>query len=427
MGILDAPITPAAIGALSSWKANTAYTAGQFVISPYGDTVKVATAHTSGTIYDAAKFVLVRTDALRKTHMGFAGRDYAPVDLVFWGTSMTEGGPLSGEVGPTYRWRRWLDKLQTNLRARLPLNAPVTGSIGYIPAFFNTFFPGGTSTTIAGGTRAKPEGVSYSSTALVGYGSGLGNRSLGLAASGDWVEFTFTGDAFDLFLSTHTTASPIVAISVDGGAATNYTLPAQTLKADRYRVTGLTVGSHTVRATFNTSTVVVDGLMPYNGDRDKGIRVWDAGKGSAKIGDIGSPPSNGFRGFQQMGIINPALIGVEWGFNEYFGNVTSATFKTNLTAFVSSCAANVTGNPTFLFIIWPQPQHSGTPVEAWANYVQVIREVAAATTNSVIVDFSERLPAYTDNSLGFFYDNVHPTDKGSAYVADVLASVLVPR
>ena len=368
-----------------------------------------------------------RTAALRPAHLGLGNRDFSQANLVFWGTSVTEGGPgVAGGVGPGNGWRRWQDKLRANLRNRLPLYQSVTGSTGYIPAFYKTFNAGGTSGTIAGGTNIYPNGVTYSSTSLVGYGSGLGSRSLGLAAAGDWVQFTFTGDAFDLFVSTHTTASPVVSVSVDGGAATTYTLPSTTLTASRYSVTGLTVGSHTVRATFNTGTVVVDGLMPYNGDSAKGIHVWDAGRGSAKITDVAT--SSVFRGFKQMGLIGPSLIGVEWGYNEYFGKVPSATFESNLQQFVAACAADVTGSPTFLFIIWPEPTPSGTPAEPWANYVQAIRDVAAATTNGIVVDFSERLPSYRDNSLGFFYtDLVHPTDKGSQYIADVLANIIAPK
>ena len=397
MGILDAPVTPASIGAVPA------------------------------PTLTAENLNAARTAALRPARAGLANRDYARTDMVFWGTSMTEGGPGvgNGGAGPSNGWRRWLDKLQLNLRNRLALAQPVTGSTGYIPAFLQTFNAGGT----AAYSRVTPNGVSYSGN-LTGYGSGLGNRSLGLVAATDWIQFTFTGDAFDLFLSTHSTASTVCKIEIDGAVdQATYTLPAQTLKSTYYRKTGLTVGSHTVKVTWvSTGPVVVDGLKPYNGDVSKGVHVWDAGRGSAKIQDIGNPPSSGQRPFLQMGLVQPTLAGVEWGFNEYFGNITSAAFKTNLTAFVNACAANVTTPPTFLFIIWPEPKHPSTPVEPYANYVQAIRDVAAATTNGVVVDFGERIPKAVSEASGLFYsDQVHWSDKGSAYVADVLAEVIVPK
>lgn len=56
MSILDAPITPASIGALPFWKASTAYTSGQLVISPAGEIVSAKTSFTSGSSYDATKW-----------------------------------------------------------------------------------------------------------------------------------------------------------------------------------------------------------------------------------------------------------------------------------------------------------------------------------------------------------------------------------
>lgn len=344
--------------------------------------------------------------------------------MAFWGTSMTEGGPgIAASAGPSNRYRRWLDKLQLNLRSRYPLSQPATGGLGYIPAHFQTFFAGGTSEF----SRVTPEGVSYSGN-LVGYGAGLGNRALGLTAAGHWIQFTFTGDAFDLFVSTHTTASTKVLLTIDGVAeATPRTLPATNLTGTRFRVTGLTTSSHTVRATWDSvGPVVVEGLMPYNGDIAKGIQIWDAAKGSSKAIDYGTDANS--RIFQPLTLIQPQLMGVEFGYNEYFGNIASATFQTQLTNFVSYIKGKVTGAPTILFIIWPEPKHSGTPAEPYANYVAAIRAVAAATTNGVVVDFGERIPIYSSNAAGFFYtDEVHWSDKGAAYVADVLAEVIAPK
>lgn len=61
MGILDAPITPASLGVVPKWKANTAYTAGQQVVSPNGDIVSAITTFTSGATYNAANWLLSPT------------------------------------------------------------------------------------------------------------------------------------------------------------------------------------------------------------------------------------------------------------------------------------------------------------------------------------------------------------------------------
>ena len=364
-------------------------------------------------------------NTLKSLQVAIGNRDFSPINMVFWGTSMTEGGPgVAASIGPNNGWRRWLNKVQNQLRSRFPLNDKnIVGSTGFIPPFYKSFNAGGTKTLIAGdANNVAPSGVTYSGN-LTGYGSGLGNRAVGLSTASDWIQFTFTGDAFDLFLSTHTTASTVCSVSVDGGAAVNKTLPATTLTPDKYSITGLTTGTHTVKVSWvSTGPVVVTGLMPYNGDVNNGIRLWDAGRGSAKITDVGT--LNGV-GFKHLGLINPYLVGIEWGYNEYFGNVASAAFKANLQSFVAACQANVSASTIFLFINWPKPTHPSTPIEPWSNYVQAIKDVASATANSIILDLSQSLPDSSDTSLGILYDGVHFNDKGSGHVADLITSFFV--
>lgn len=56
MGLLDAPVTPASLGVVPKWKANTAYTAGDKVISPLGEIVSAVASFTSGATYSAANW-----------------------------------------------------------------------------------------------------------------------------------------------------------------------------------------------------------------------------------------------------------------------------------------------------------------------------------------------------------------------------------
>jgi len=63
MGILDKPVTPASIGAVAKWKANTAYLAGAPVLNPAGDMVTAKIDFTSGATYDAANWNISATYA----------------------------------------------------------------------------------------------------------------------------------------------------------------------------------------------------------------------------------------------------------------------------------------------------------------------------------------------------------------------------
>jgi lysophospholipase L1-like esterase len=369
---------------------------------------------------------VTRQTAKRPLTSGLGGRDVAPFDWVCWGTSMTEGGPANGAPEVALgRQVRWLDRLQLTLRSRYPLLTPVTGTVGYIPAFYQTFFVAGTT---ANG-RVTPAGVTYSGN-LIAVGSGLASRSLALTTTSDWIQFTFTGDSVDVFGGTLATASTTATVSVDGGAAQAWNLPTSARKATKFSVTGLTAGSHTIRITGGSvGNVAIDGIMPYNGDRTKGIRIWDGGKGSAKIGDYGTDSTSLI--FQSMGLIQPRMLTIEFGFNEYFGNVDPALFQTQLTNSVSWMIAPVTVKPTVQFIVFPEPSITGAArTYPYQAYVDAVYAAAAATPNSFVTDLRSALePGLAAGSagLGMYFDGVHFNAYGQAAVADLILEDALAR
>lgn len=352
-----------------------------------------------------------RSAALRPWLAAVANRQNARADAVFFGSSMVEGGPSI-----TTRGRRWLEQLQTGLRAQYPVSA--VGGLGYTPVFYQTFTGGGAPWAYAGGTPVQ-------------YNSGLGNRAWGLTAAGQSATRTFTGTGCDIFFATHTTASPVAGIQVDGGTVNTLNLGSTTLKSGIvYQVRGLTAGSHTVVVTWSSGgPVVLDGMKEYNGDETSGIHLWDGGKGSSRA-DQFSPGAPSNRVWQPLGTIQPGLIAFEWIYNEYMNNFeTPAAYATALSGVVSAALANITVPPTVLFLCFADPNSAilSTPYSA---YQQVMKAQAAATTNGVFLDFGPpRMPVpRSDNTLGLAYiDLVHHSDKGAMYVADVLRSVLSTR
>lgn len=388
--------------------------------TPEGSAVAAAASQASSAV--KANRQLVK----RAFTSGLARRDVAPFDWVFWGTSMTEGGPANTPAEVALgRQVRWMDRLQLLLRSRFPLLAPVSGGVGYIPAFYQTFYVAGTFVN----NRVTPTGVTYSGN-LIAVGSGLASRSLALTATTDWIQFTFTGDAVDVLGGTLATPSTTATISVDGGAAQTWTLPSSARKATKFSITGLTAGSHTVRITGGSAgNVAVDGIMPYNGDSAKGIRIWDAGKGSSKIGDYGTDPTSLI--FQSVGTIQPRMLTIEYGFNEYFGNVDPALFQTQLTNSVSWMLANCTIKPTVQFIVFPEPSiGGGTRSYPYQSYVDAVFAAAAATPNSFVTDLRNAIePGVTAGSggLGMYFDGVHFNAYGQAAVADLILEDALAR
>ncbi|MCO7202132.1 SGNH/GDSL hydrolase family protein [Microbacterium sp. CnD16-F] len=360
------------------------------------------------------------TAAMMPWYAALARREFEKCNAVFVGTSITEGGPVqSGGLGVTARANRWVDRLAQLLRARNPLLSPPVGSKGYIPAFYQTFNGGG----VQENGRITPTGVTYGGAPLVAAGAGLGNRTLELDSSGDFIQFTFDGTGCDLYYNSRSVASSTATYQVDGGADQTLPVPAATGTGAMLPIRGLAAGSHTIRVTWGSGQVDVDGIYPYNGDESKGIHLYEAGKGSAKASDVmGTGP------YRALTHIQPALIGIEFGYNEFFAPVALPTFKTNLQTVVTNARANVTKPPTVLFLKWAEPFDATPAPDSYDAYMAVVDEVAAATPNAVVVDFRTRYPANTPNTLGLWHgDKVHDSDYGAQYKADVLARFLTPQ
>lgn len=346
-----------------------------------------------------------------------ADREHAPAHAVFWGTSMTEGGPMIS----TSRLDRWVDRLDFGLRSKFPPRTPVAGSVGYIPSFYGTFPAGGASQF----GLILPPGVTVN-RALAQAGYGFGMHALELSQAGDFWQIVFSGSTgLDLFFNTRDVAGSGATITVDGGAPSALAVPAAiSTQGPTYQMRGLSAGSHTVRVDWTAGHVDIQGVYPYNGDEASGIHVWDAGKGSSKAGDFNIGV------FNQHAYIQPALIGIEYGYNEYFGGIPAATFATNLATLVTRALSNVTKPPTVLFLVWPRGGNPATtyPIP-YQQYVDAIYALAAATPNGIVLDFSKRLPSpVVDNALGFFGgDFTHPSNRGGAYFADTILAAISPR
>ncbi|HWV44431.1 MAG TPA: SGNH/GDSL hydrolase family protein, partial [Nitrospira sp.] len=354
--------------------------------------------------------------ALNPWFAALANREHEKACAVFYGTSMTEGGPMI----TTSRLDRWLDRLAFDLHAKFPLRAPVPGSSGYIPSFYVSF-PKGGSTQFG---LTVPTGATIP-RALAVAGPGIGARSLEIAQAGDYMQFAFIGTGFDFLYNSRDVASSAATITVDNGAAVALPVPSATNTQATYQGRGLTAGSHTVRVDWTAGHVDIQGVYPYNGDEANGIHIWDAGKGSAKVSD-------GFTGtgaYWALSNIQPALVGFEFGYNEYFGGIAPATFAANLATAVSNALAQITTPPSVLFLVWPRGGGADTYTYDYQAYVDAIYAQAASTANAVVVDFSERLPSpRVNNALGFFgVDTTHPADKGGAYIADTILAVLSPH
>lgn len=352
----------------------------------------------ASSLYETAKSP--RSLALRKFYSALADRANSPVDILTIGDSRTEG------QGATVVGDRWQDRLLAALRLRYSVLG-VTGGRGYIPAWYAFTVP---SPTGAGFT---PSGsVTQSQT------FGLGRRSVTLAASGT-LTITVTCSSFDLIYAVSASASS-VTVTIDGGAADLVSIGAGNL-GGQFKHYTTSVGTHTIVITHASGAPIVEGIMVYNGDESKGLRLHD---GSHFGFTSGSFVSNGSWA-QSVTPAAPDLAIICLGTNDVgAGAVPAATFKTNLSTIITSIRARAAECP----VVIVAPSERGdtyTPVEPWANYVIAMREVATVTSGAIFFDMASRqVKANLDTYGAFQADKIHESSLGYGLVADALTGFL---
>lgn len=350
------------------------------------------------------KLEVQRSVALRPWFAALANRNISPAKVLVIGDSITEG------QGATARDHRWLSRTRENIRARFPTIGVTGGGENYIPVMSvgPTF---GTGWTLAGSPVRND---------TLGMGLHAATLSTGKSAT-----LTFTGDRVRVWYVKGNGVGDFT-VAIDGGAAATVTgQNATTTDGNVWDSGALAPGSHTiVVAGSTTASSYVGGADFFNGDFAKGTNWYDGGHGGFRTGDFAGNTQH----LGNYASINPRLVIIELGGNDYTASIASATVKTNLQTIITNVRAQCTVPPSFVLL--PVYRfNAATYAEPWQNYVDKMHEIAAADTSVCVFDLTQRMAApATDNTLGLVTgDLVHPSDIGHGFIGDALASFLTPR
>lgn len=193
---------------------------------------------------------------------------------------------------------------------------------------------------------------------------------------------------------------------IDGGSATNIsTNITQAFKKD---VTTTTLGSHTLNIKRVSGSNYIAGVISYN-SAVPAVDVVNGGRGSATttiLVGTGAPwnPLTGFPNLQGD------LYIIDIGINDWnpANSISVATYKAQLTTFAAACYA--VGD-----VILRVPAPSDTSWQSIANqelYRTAIYEVARAGGYVVVDMFDRWQNKAAANSLGYYFDIVHPSTLG---------------
>ena len=355
----------------------------------------------------------IQRAALRPLWTALAKRESSPVDILCLGDSLTEGAYVSTIE------KRWVARLRDKLRAAYPTSG-VTGGQGFICANYHTIGPGNP------GVEVNQVMTQVGGSTDPGYTLGLGRRYRKFTTTGN-VSVTVTCSSVDA-IYTQGTSRGTLGLAIDGGAAATVSTAGGLQASKKFSSGALTPGSHGVTVSWQSGGEVdVEGIMVYNGDETKGIRLWEGGHGGVE--------SDFFTGgFWQTGIktIAPALVIIELGVNDLMfstgANYPSSKIAANIQATISAiraqCDTAAIPYPSFLLLIAHQP--AGSYNEPWSNYVTALWSVALADSGVAVLDMTDLL-GLADTASGLFAsDLIHLSDLGGEFYANAIMGAIAP-
>ncbi|MFD1365764.1 SGNH/GDSL hydrolase family protein [Actinoplanes sichuanensis] len=303
-------------------------------------------------------------------HAALANRRYAPAVVAVLGSSSSEG------VGASGHGRGYVSVLTENLRTAFPV-AGAPGGDNYVAAWGTPrWWP-----VTGGGTRVNT--------------AGWGLKAVDLGGPGESLTYTFAGTSVRVW---HEGSPEIV---VDG------------------------------RTVVVRGPGRIHGFATFDGDEEKGIQVYNGGHGGRTSGDFASRPAAWAPRLRSM---QPHLVILQLGVNDWRIGVSAAEMKRNLVAIIATVRANTVTSPSF--VIYGTPRVGADHrVQDYTGFTEAWREIAAEDTGGpggasgvAYFDLAARqLSPSSDNHHGLYCEDlVHMSDRGAAFTADALLSFIRP-
>lgn len=367
--------------------------------------------------------------ALLPFHAALAERASAPCNIVVLGDS-TEEGTGAGTLY-TDRAKAWPDRVAALLRAWYPTTgetadqAPNYTAINTAGAVATGWTKGG---TWAGSTQ-------YGPNALPARSSSAGNT----------LTYTLpaTTTGFEVFSLGGTSATGYT-VTVDGGSASaTQGSPGTGGTRDGVRSALFTVtpgSTHTVVITTVGNNNYIHGLCVYAGNETKGIRVFNAGKHGSRanlFANGGSynwmpaaPAPTTLGGNQSVAALDPDLLIIGWGINDYTAAFTAADHRAALENIVAGVRAALPTKqiPVLILGKW-RPNVASGSTSTWADHQAARTAMAAADPLVIYVDLGQFMPdigSTQATTLGLYADTQHAVAAGYQMAADAIVELIAP-
>jgi lysophospholipase L1-like esterase len=184
-------------------------------------------------------------------------------------------------------------------------------------------------------------------------------------------------------------------------------------------------GSHTVVITAGAGQVYINGVTVYDGNESSGLAVLNAGFHGSQSSVWNTTATNPLWR-QNVTTLNPDLVTIMLGTNDYSSTLGRATYTANLTNVVNVIRDNVAGWPTILLISAYKENYTYVP--AWEQYEYGLERMAT-DLGCAYLDLRTQMPdiGSAGDTQGYYADNIHPTVAGNEKTATVVSDLLISK
>ncbi|MEV7396920.1 GDSL-type esterase/lipase family protein [Aeromicrobium sp. NPDC092404] len=346
--------------------------------------------------------------ALRTYHAATDKVGQEPLDVFVGPSDSIADGARASAIQ-----KRWISVFRDDLRAaHQPAGVP--GGFGYLDPFNWEQFP--------------DDPMSYEKGVGV-FEQGLGRQTLALFDSTQTVTVrdTLPFTDLDIIYSGRSGSAGAFTYSVDGGPAVRVETGGKATTRGGYavQVSGLSAGRHQVvlrgAGGGTGNPAIIEGVMLYNGDRDRGVRVWEGGASARRAIDYVAPDDGWATSLRQ---VHPDLVVLPIGSNDFALGISAADTETRIREIIAMIRSHVDTDPSIVLMSYYDRPTGGTGT--WAAYEEMYARIAATDPDIAVFDISDLFGAYgsTQRKGLMAADQIHPSDAGYALIAHELAELV---
>lgn len=340
--------------------------------------------------------------ALRRFHVSLADPS-TPTDIVVVGDSITEG------LGASSWRKRWVSVFCDQLRrAYQPDGIP--GGAGY----FNGWNQGQFADWPLDPSAPIPNtdfGLGRQSLIMTGSNSAIFETAGPVSTGFDIIVTKSSGGGGANAIQYVVDQGDVVVVSTDDAivARGGYRIP----------VRGLARTEHSLVIAAAGGSTYFEGVVFYDGDETRGIRVWESGQSGYRAADYVAPHN---LWAQSLIEIAPALVVLAVGSNDYASGRTPAQLKADVASIRTDVIATLDYTPSFALVAY-----SDRGVGGWPDFRRAYRE-AAQELGMALVDLSDDFgPWANDDRDGLMSaDKHHPADAGAFVIGSKVTRALRP-